>query len=413
MRIPRDEIERLKREVSVEQFLDHPKRQGAFLVARCPLPGHDDRTPSFRLHRDEGWWKCMGCGRGGGDVLSFAGAYWGLSWPRDFPVVLERLGARPADPAAPSTLPPGIRETAQRAEHWPRLPDAAGRVIFGVATELWAYNLWRPVNRDALAYLQRRGLPAALIRAEWIGVSTGTLRDMLEQRGLSLEIAQLLGLLRRDGQETFNGRLTFPEWRLVEGCWSPVWATARLYADGAVWDEARKYLNVRGDRPVVGLHRARAATEVVVVEGVFDRLAVQSFGDAAVCLGSNQPGAAMLSELRWLARGRRLILLGDRDRAGRQGLLRTLAGLDLPPTAEVYIATLPRGIKDPGNLAERPDGAALYQEVRASARRIDLARFTALSAACHSSYERQKAAGRARTSTLFPATRLWASRKEV
>src|SRR5437764_15472303 len=93
MRIPQSEIDRIKREVSVEQFLVNPRRQGAFLVARCPLPGHDDRTPSFRLNLAEGWWRCFGCDRGGSDVITFACAYWGLSWPHDFPLALERLGA--------------------------------------------------------------------------------------------------------------------------------------------------------------------------------------------------------------------------------------------------------------------------------------------------------------------------------
>src|SRR2546421_367573 len=63
MLYPQSEIDRIKREVSVEQFLDNPKRQGGFLVARCHLPGHDDKTPSFRYNLAEGWWKCMGCGR--------------------------------------------------------------------------------------------------------------------------------------------------------------------------------------------------------------------------------------------------------------------------------------------------------------------------------------------------------------
>src|SRR2546421_10603673 len=99
MLYPQSEIDRIKREVSVERFLVHPKRQGGFLVARCPLPGHDDKTPSFRLNRAEGWWKCMGCGRGGGGVVMVACAYWDLSWPRGFPPAPEPLGGRRGAPA--------------------------------------------------------------------------------------------------------------------------------------------------------------------------------------------------------------------------------------------------------------------------------------------------------------------------
>jgi len=406
MLIPQSEIDRIKREVSVEQFLVNPKRQGGFLVARCPLPGHDDKTPSFRLNLAEGWWKCMGCGRGGGDVIKFACAYWNLSWPHDFPLALERLGARRGDPGEHRYLPPGIKGMAAtpiRPETWPRLPDRTAIAIYRAAAEVWATNLWRPTNRDALTYVRGRGIPDALIRSEWIGVSTDTLGTVLRERGLSLEIAQLMGLLRRDGHETFAGRITFIEWRVVGGDWAPVWTTARVYGDGAAWDEERKYLNVRGDRLVVGLDRCRQASEVVVVEGVIDRLAVLSFGDAAVSLGSNQPSPGMYAELRALARTRRLVLLGDPDRAGRKGRTRTLANLDLPPAAEAYLADLPPTVGDPGALLRRSDGAALYRAAKERARRVDLARFGRLVAACHAAYAARKAVARARTRAITAA----------
>jgi len=406
MLIPQSEIDRIKREVSIEQFLVNPKRQGGFLVARCPLPGHDDKTPSFRYNLAEGWWKCMGCGRGGGDVIKFACAYWSLSWPRDFPRALERLGARRGEPAEHRYLPPGLRGAEAmpaRPETWPRLPGQATIAIYQAAAEVWATNLWRPANRDALAYVRGRGIPDALIRSEWIGVSTDTLGAALRERGLSPEIAQDLGLVRRDGHETFAGRITFVEWRLVGGDWAPVWATARVYGDGATWDEGRKYLNVRGDRLVVGLDRCRQAGEVVVVEGVVDRLAVLSFDDAAVSLGSNQPSPGMYAELRALARTRRLVLLGDPDRAGRKGRTRTLANLDLPPATEVYLADLPPRVGDPGALLGRPDGAALYRAAKEGARRVDLARFGRLAAACHAAYEARTAMSRVRIRTASAA----------
>ena len=45
--------------------------------ARCPLPGHHDRTASFTVYgtRDSAW--CFGCNRGG-DVISLTGYAFGL-----------------------------------------------------------------------------------------------------------------------------------------------------------------------------------------------------------------------------------------------------------------------------------------------------------------------------------------------
>jgi CHC2 zinc finger len=42
-------------------------------VACCPLPDHEDRSPSFTVYGDnaKGWW-CFGCGRGGDVVHLFA-----------------------------------------------------------------------------------------------------------------------------------------------------------------------------------------------------------------------------------------------------------------------------------------------------------------------------------------------------
>lgn len=45
-------------------------------MARCPLPGHDDRTPSFTIYGDEHRAWCHGCNRGG-DVIALTGYAFG------------------------------------------------------------------------------------------------------------------------------------------------------------------------------------------------------------------------------------------------------------------------------------------------------------------------------------------------
>lgn len=41
------------------------------LVGRCPLPGHNDSTPSFWVYPESRSWFCFGC-NSGGDVFDFA-----------------------------------------------------------------------------------------------------------------------------------------------------------------------------------------------------------------------------------------------------------------------------------------------------------------------------------------------------
>jgi len=46
------------------------ERRGGQLWCRCPLPGHDDKTPSFAVHPTKQVFYCHGCHRGG-DVFTF------------------------------------------------------------------------------------------------------------------------------------------------------------------------------------------------------------------------------------------------------------------------------------------------------------------------------------------------------
>jgi len=45
-------------------------QKGGGYWACCPLPGHNERTPSFCVNQYGQFFKCFGCGRGG-DVISF------------------------------------------------------------------------------------------------------------------------------------------------------------------------------------------------------------------------------------------------------------------------------------------------------------------------------------------------------
>jgi len=57
----------------------------------CPLPGHDDRTPSCRIY-DTSFY-CFGCHRGG-DIFNFASELYGIqAHSREFPELRERLAA--------------------------------------------------------------------------------------------------------------------------------------------------------------------------------------------------------------------------------------------------------------------------------------------------------------------------------
>ena len=69
-RIPEQEIERLKNEVSVERLVEASgielKRGGKDLLGRCPF--HEDDTASLVVTPAKNLWHCFGCGIGGGPI---------------------------------------------------------------------------------------------------------------------------------------------------------------------------------------------------------------------------------------------------------------------------------------------------------------------------------------------------------
>lgn len=64
-------------ETYVEALTGRPLGPGRKIP--CPLPGHEDRTPSCQVYTDTGW-HCFGCGNGG-TIYTLAGLLWGYPTP--------------------------------------------------------------------------------------------------------------------------------------------------------------------------------------------------------------------------------------------------------------------------------------------------------------------------------------------
>jgi hypothetical protein len=53
------------------------RRDGNRWVGRCPLPGHEERSPSFTVYPETNSWYCFGACQSGGDVIELARCVWG------------------------------------------------------------------------------------------------------------------------------------------------------------------------------------------------------------------------------------------------------------------------------------------------------------------------------------------------
>jgi hypothetical protein len=104
---PIDEAKRLVPVIDQADRLCGPgglRRVGKEWVGRCPLPDHEDRSPSFTVNPEKGVWFCHGCLRGG-DVVELARLVWGY-------------GQREAHVAAAMLLMEFGHEVPQRPPAW-------------------------------------------------------------------------------------------------------------------------------------------------------------------------------------------------------------------------------------------------------------------------------------------------------
>ena len=81
-RIPEEEIERLKREVSLERLCEargiELRRHGADLIGLCPF--HDDKNPSLVVTPSSNLWHCLGACNAGGSVIDWVMRAEGVSF---------------------------------------------------------------------------------------------------------------------------------------------------------------------------------------------------------------------------------------------------------------------------------------------------------------------------------------------
>jgi DNA primase len=300
--------------------------RGRFLMGRCPF--HEDHTPSFLVDAADQHFHCFGCSAHG-DVLDFVMR----SERLDFRQAVARLtGGR--GPVA--VRPPPARRMLRSAHPWG--PEEYACVA--AAVELYRNQL--PADPAALAYAAGRGIGRDTLERCRAGYAAGdTLAAYLRWRRLPAAAARRAGLLDRAGRERLAGRLVLPECRVGR----PVWLIGRAVAPGT---PGPKYLGLPGRKPLLGWDAAQGAPYAVVVEGVFDLLALRQWEVPALALAGThvRPDA-----VEALGRFPCLYLALDGDEAGR----RASAALCMALGERAIPLALP-GVQDVAELAPQPDG---------------------------------------------------------
>ena len=342
-------------------------RAGREWKACCPF--HNEKTPSFTVNDDKGFYHCFGCGAHG-DAIRFLTDHRGMP----FMDAVKELAAK-AGMDVP-TPDPRAQEQAQRAS---TLTDVMASVAAWYTEQLNGL-----AGAEAREYLKRRGIDAATAERFGLGLAPDNrtaLKRALEKLGED-KLVETGMLIQPDpstssGQvgetyDRFRGRLMIP---IRDPRGRVIGFGGRIMGQGEP-----KYLNspqtVLFDkgRTLYNLDRAgpasRTAKRLIVVEGYMDVIALDRAGISEVVA----PNGTALTEGQ-LERLWRLdpspILCFDGDNAGKKAAIRaaTRALPLLRPDRTLRFVELPSG-QDPDDII-RTGGREAFETQLATPEPLD------------------------------------------
>jgi DNA primase len=287
------------------------KKAGGNYKARCPF--HDEKTPSFNVRPDKGFYHCFGCGAHG-DAISFVREFDGMGFTDAVEELARRTGLEvPYDENA--------KQEMQQAK---TLTDA-----LDYASHFYQSALQGQQGEFARDYLQQRGLDQAIISQYQLGFAPGTGTALYDSASKAIQgpLIETGTVSDRYGRprDLFRNRVMFPI-RNSRG---------RTIAFGGrtLGDDKAKYINspesdlFHKSREIYGLHEAKQALRqidrLLVVEGYMDVIALAQngihFAVATLGTATNQDSLSAL-----LKQARHIIFCFDGDKAGFRAADRAL-----------------------------------------------------------------------------------------
>ena len=313
-RIPESEVERLKREVSVQRLAEARgiklHRHGADLLGLCPF--HDDRNPSLVITPAKNLWHCLGACNEGGTVIDWVMKANGISFRHAVELLREDHLPLAADPVQP------VKHGTVRKLPPPVARDADDRELLLQVVSYYSETLKQ--SPEAMRYLESRGLKSPEIIDRFrLGFANRTLGYRLpaKNRAAGAEMRgrlQKLGILRESGHEHFNGSLVIP-------VINPAGDVMEMYGRKVtpnLREGTPSHLYLPGEHRGVWNEEALAASkEVILCEALIDALTfwVAGFRNVTASYGVN--GFTADHRAAFAQHGiERVYIAYDRDEAG-------------------------------------------------------------------------------------------------
>lgn len=336
------------------------KKKGQNFWGNCPF--HGEKTASFSVSPQKGFYKCFGCGKGG-SAYNFVMELEGLNFPEAIKRVAEISGVPLPEPVDDKNY----ERNKQRKKDQKAIADQVIE-LNRYALEFWEHCLQENSGFQAREYLEKREISPEVIKQFHIGYSPDSwdaLMSLLKEKGADEKLIEASGLVsineeKKRVYDRFRGRVMFPVLN-IEG--NPVAFGARILANGEP-----KYLNspetpayIKGEH-LYGFFQSkeeiRRKKYAILVEGYLDLIALYQFGvtNCVASLGT----AFTEQQSKLLGRfAKKVVVNYDGDKAGVKAARRAIEIL-LADDFEIKILVLPNG-QDPDDFI-RANGFAAYKK---------------------------------------------------
>lgn len=339
LKIPDNKIEEILEQTDLYNLINEVvplnKASGTSFKGLCPF--HTEKTASFNVHPDKGYFHCFGCGEGG-NAISFAMKYHGLSFPDAVRMLGERCGVE--------------------IEYEQSAASKDAKDIVALHDELILDSrkfLYSAEGKKALAYLYERKFSDKLLEEFQVGYFPAKVdvnkyirkynKSLLINSGLFKEGRYGLYLM-------FYDRVTIP----VSG----VTGKTIAFSGRTITGQQPKYINspeteiFKKRRVLFNMDKAKLSIRkmeyAMVVEGYFDvmRLHEYGYGNCVASMGTSLTAEHIALLRRYTGD---IYMLFDGDDAGYNSALKSLETF-LKADTFPYVVFLPQG-EDPDTFLDK------------------------------------------------------------
>lgn len=307
------------------------KQRGKDFLGLCPF--HNEKTPSFTVNDEKGFYHCFGCGEHG-DIISFKMQQEGLEFKDAVIQIAEEFGIEI----------PYVKFDEKKEDLSQRKYLLQERIC-----QFFEDNLKQ--NKEAKEYLKSRNLSSSFIKKFRLGYakdSFNDLSDFLKKENFSENEILASGVIGKNSKgglyDKFRNRVIFP---ICDRKSNPI-----AFGGRTIGDDMPKYLNSAEtslfikNRTLYNLDKARKSIfdqgQAIVVEGYMDAIALSINGIKNVVAGLGTAlGSEHLKELFRITD--KIIICLDGDLAGIKAAKR-VSQLALPlinAKKNIHFAILP------------------------------------------------------------------------